>query len=302
MDDAFFRSILDHLEDGVYVTDAARRVVFWNKAAERITGYRADEVVGLSCSQDILVHVDEHGAQLCGGPCPLAAALSSGDPHEQDVFLHHHDGHRVPVRVQVQPLRDDADRVVGALEVFRDNTNRLTELRKIEELKAFAYLDPVTGVGNRRYSELTLQARLDELRRYGWSFAVLFIDVDNFKTINDDFGHEVGDRVVRMVGRTLAGSLRTFDFLGRWGGDEFIAVVPMQLDSMLPPLADRCRALAEQSSLQAGGRTMHLTVSIGATMARASDTPEVLIARVDELMYQSKLAGRNRVTLTPARG
>jgi diguanylate cyclase (GGDEF)-like protein/PAS domain S-box-containing protein len=301
LDDAVFRRILDQLEDGVYITDAGRGIVYWNRAAVRITGYPAEEVVGSRCSDNILVHVDADGVQLCGGPCPLAGTLADGNPREHDVFLHHRDGHRVPVHVQIQPLLDRQGHRVGAVEIFRDNSNRLAELQRLEELQALAYLDPLTAVGNRRYAEQTLTARLEELRRYGWSFAVLFIDIDHFKDVNDAHGHDVGDSVLRMVARTLAGSLRSFDFLGRWGGEEFLAVVPMQLDSQLAPLAGRCRALAERSSLRAGPHVVQVTISIGATMALPSDTVESLVARADDLMYQSKTAGRNRVTLSMTR-
>jgi diguanylate cyclase (GGDEF)-like protein len=247
------------------------------------------------------MHVDDHGTRLCVAGCPLMATLADGEPRDADVFLRHKAGHRVPVRVRVSPIRDAAGRVTGAVETFTDNAPRLAALQRIEELQQLAYLDPVTAVGNRRYTELTLQARLDELRRYGWTFAVLFIDIDHFKQVNDSHGHELGDRVLEMVGRTLAGSLRSFDFLGRWGGEEFVAVVPMQFESQLAPLAARCRALVERSRLPVEGRPVTVTVSIGATMADASDTVATLVARADGLMYRSKAAGRNRVTLSPAR-
>jgi diguanylate cyclase (GGDEF)-like protein/PAS domain S-box-containing protein len=301
LDDALFRQILDGLDDGVYVTDAERCIVYWNRAAERITGYAAREVVGSHCSDNILIHVDADGTQLCTGPCPLAGALADGKFREHDVFLHHRDGHRVPVHVQVQPLVDPHGGRVGAVEIFRDSSGRLADLQRLEELQALAYIDPLTGIGNRRFAEQTLAARLEELRRYGWSFAVLFIDIDHFKDVNDAHGHDSGDAVLRMIARTLAGSLRSFDFLGRWGGEEFLAIVPMQLDNQLAPLAGRCRALAERSSLSVGPRHVQVTVSIGATMAFSSDTVASVIARADDLMYQSKTAGRNRVTLSPSR-
>ncbi|MBI5498867.1 MAG: sensor domain-containing diguanylate cyclase [Deltaproteobacteria bacterium] len=301
MTDVHLRRILDELQDGVYVTDRERRVRYWNRGAERISGYGADEVVGHKCSENILIHVDAEGTPLCLTGCPLSATIGDGMHREADVFLHHRDGHRVPVRVRVQPLRNGEGRVIGAVETFSDNTAQLAALKQVEELQAIAFIDPLTGVGNRRHAEQTLTARLEELRRYGWSFAVMFIDIDHFKDVNDSFGHEVGDRVLRMVARTLAGSLRSFDFLGRWGGEEFLCVVPMQIDAQLPPLAARCRALVEGSSLRVGDRFVNVTISLGATMADASDTVDSLVRRVDDLMYQSKVAGRNRVTLSPPR-
>jgi diguanylate cyclase (GGDEF)-like protein/PAS domain S-box-containing protein len=283
----------------VYVTDRDRRIVLWSRGAERISGYPSAEVLGRRCSDNILIHVDDHGAPLCLGRCPLADTLLDGETRGAEVHLHHRDGHRVPVRVRVSPILDAADRIVGAVEVFSPHGAHLAALQRIEELEALAYLDALTGVGNRRYTEQTLQARLEELRRYGWSFAVLFIDIDNFKELNDAHGHDVGDAVLRMVARTLAGSLRSFDFLGRWGGEEFLAVVPMQLEAQLAPLAGRCRALVESAVLEHGSAPVRVTVSIGATIAGANDTLDGLVARADGLMYRSKAEGRNRVTLSP---
>ncbi|MBN1770409.1 MAG: sensor domain-containing diguanylate cyclase [Deltaproteobacteria bacterium] len=300
-DPRFFRTIVDELPDGVYVTDRERRIVYWNRGAERITGYTAAETLGSSCADNLLMHVDGEGTRLCLKGCPLSTTLADGEARDTDLYLQHKAGHRVPVRVRVAPLRDREGRIAGAVETFTDNSARLAALQRLRELQQLAFLDPVTGVGNRRYTELTVQARLDELRRYGWTFAVLFIDIDHFKQVNDEWGHEVGDRVLELVARTLAGSLRSFDFLGRWGGEEFVAVVPMQLESLLAPLATRCRALVERSRLAVGVRHVLVTVSIGATMADAADTVATLVARADELMYRSKRAGRNRVTLSPPR-
>lgn len=300
-DPRFFQAVLDALPDGVYVTDRDRRIVYWNRTAERITGYAPSEVIGSRCSDELLVHVDGEGNRLCLTRCPLSATLEDGVTRDAHVYLRHKEGHRLPVRVRVASLVGADGRIRGAVEIFADNSAQLAFLQRLEELQQLAYIDPVTGVGNRRFAEMTLQARLDELRRYGWNFAVLMIDIDHFKRVNDTYGHEVGDRVLALVAKTLSGSLRSFDFLGRWGGEEFVAVVPMQMETLLAPLAARCRALVERSALRVEGRPLTVTVSTGATMADAADTMTTLVGRADELMYRSKQAGRNRVTLSPLR-
>jgi len=112
--------LLDEVNEGIYFTDRQRRITYWNKAAERISGYSRAEVLGQNCSANILIHVDARGRQLCLGGCPLAHALRDGKPRQGDVFLHHRDGHRVPVRVRVFPLLDAAGHVAGAAELFSD--------------------------------------------------------------------------------------------------------------------------------------------------------------------------------------
>ncbi len=119
MDDGFYKSVLDNLFDGVYFVDSERKITYWNKAAERITGFFEAEVVNLSCYDKILNHVDETGKQLCLNGCPLAEVLKDGNLREADVFLRHKAGHRVPVSIRITPIYD-GDRIVGAVEIFSD--------------------------------------------------------------------------------------------------------------------------------------------------------------------------------------
>jgi diguanylate cyclase (GGDEF)-like protein len=159
-----------------------------------------------------------------------------------------------------------------------------------------ALLCPLTNLGNRRWAELSLRARLDEMDRYGWPFGLLFVDVDQFKRINDEHGHLTGDEVLRMVAQTLSRSVRSFDFVGRWGGEEFIAIIRNATEKTLRSVANRCRTLIENSSLIDHEREIRVTISIGATLARHEDSMETLFQRADQLMYQSKAAGRNRIS------
>jgi diguanylate cyclase (GGDEF)-like protein len=132
--------------------------------------------------------------------------------------------------------------------------------------------------------------------RYGWPFGLLFVDVDEFKRINDEHGHLTGDEVLRMVAQTLSRSVRSFDFVGRWGGEEFIAIIRNATEKTLRSVANRCRTLIENSSLIDHEREIRVTISIGATLARHEDSMETLFQRADQLMYQSKAAGRNRIS------
>ncbi len=296
-DEKFYRGLLDNLNDGVYFVDRDRRITYWSKGAERITGYKSEEVVGQRCSDNLLGHVDEKGCSLCGERCPLSFAMDDGIARNGEIFLHHKKGHRVPVTVRAYPLRNAQGEVEGAVEIFNDNTYQTMMLERIALFEKMAYLDVLTGAANRCFIEMTLHSRLDELQRYGWSFGVLFIDVDHFKEVNDRHGHEVGDQVLAMVAKTLANSVRSFDFVGRWGGEEFLAILANVDAAELHAFADRILALVGQSHLAiGGGRHINVTVSIGATITRPDDTLATLVNRADELMYASKKAGRNCVT------
>jgi diguanylate cyclase (GGDEF)-like protein/PAS domain S-box-containing protein len=293
--ETFYHKILDNLYDGVYFVDCDRKITYWNKGAERITGYTAGEVIGNRCSDNILMHVDSRGTLLCKDLCPLAATMLDGGERTADVYLQHKDGHRVSVNVRITPLRDECGDIVGGVEVFNDNSQTLSAIARMEAFEKLAHLDPLTGAANRRFAEITLHARYEEFKRYGWPFGVIFIDIDRFKSINDKCGHPAGDEVLKMVAKTLLNSARSFDVVARWGGDEFIAVIANIEREQLVATANRFRTLVEQSS-RASGPVPQVTISVGATLARNDDTEESLLERADRLMYESKNAGKNCVT------
>jgi diguanylate cyclase (GGDEF)-like protein/PAS domain S-box-containing protein len=295
-DEDFFRKLLDNLYDGIYFVDRDRVINFWNKGSKRLSGYAADEVVGLSCKDNILVHVDDEGHELCKEGCPLAATMEDGEERQAEVYMRHREGHRIPVLVRVAPIHDRDGKITGAVEIFSDNSNRTADQQKIEELQHMVFLDPLTALANRRYLDISLRSRLEEMNRYGWGVGLLFFDVDHFKNFNDRYGHEVGDEVLKMVAKSLSNCSRVYDTVGRWGGEEFVAIITNIGRENISGTAERYRQVVEHSGLAVDGEMLRVTVSVGATIAVPGDTTESLLARADELMYKSKLAGRNRVS------
>jgi diguanylate cyclase (GGDEF)-like protein/PAS domain S-box-containing protein len=295
-DEPLFREILETVADGVYFVDRDRRILSWNRGAERITGFSRDEVVLTSCFENKLRHVDGEGTELCTGQCPLVGSMQDGAARNGQVFLHHKLGHRVPVEISVIPLRGAEGFIVGAVEVFRDVSSS-NGASVIEDLRRMAFLDPLTELGNRRYAEISLDSRLHERARYGWPLGVLFNDVDHFTEINDRHGHATGDEVLRMVARTLRHAARASDFLGRWGGEEFLALLPNATEGDLAATAERFRVLVESSALRFPSGLVGVTASVGATLARPEDTRETVVRRADALMYEAKGGGRNRVVV-----
>jgi diguanylate cyclase (GGDEF)-like protein/PAS domain S-box-containing protein len=294
----FYKEIIDNLYDGIYFVDRDRVVTYWNKGAERITGYSAAQTVGRACRDNLLNHVTANGIELCMHNCPLAAVMEDGREREVEVFLHHADGHRVPVLVRATALRDGEGQIIGAIETFSKNAMATDTRRRLVELRRVAMTDPLTGIGNRRHLEDRLKAALAVVQNSSSLTGLLFMDVDHFKQVNDTYGHNTGDSVLCMVANTLHYSLRATDTLGRWGGEEFIAILyEMQNRDDLWAIAEKARTLVECSRLDVNGQGLTVTISIGSTLLRPGDTPETLIQRADELMYQSKQAGRNRVTI-----
>jgi diguanylate cyclase (GGDEF)-like protein/PAS domain S-box-containing protein len=291
------KELLDNLFDGVYYVDLNRKVSFWNKAAEKISGYKKEDVIGTFCYNNILRHIDGDGNELCNEGCPLKATLDDGKMRESSIYLHHKLGHRVPVHVRVTPIRDASGEIVGGVEIFTDNSSGLATLQSLEKYKEESYIDPLLEIGNRRYAEIVLQKRFYEMHDFGVPFSVLFFDLDDFKLINDEYGHAVGDDILRMVGKSTVNALRQPDTVIRWGGDEFLVILPNVDALALEEIVNRILVSIKHSFIMLGEKKLTVNVSMGATVVTAADTNETLIERVDQLMYQSKHAGKRKVTI-----
>lgn len=290
------KEIFDSLFEGAYIVDNDRKIVFWNRGAEKITGFSKDDVIGMHCHNNILNHVTADGQLLCFGGCPLHNSIITGNENAAEVFLHHKDGHRVPVKVKTVPYYENGV-IAGAIEFFKDYSTKIELKNTIESLNSIASVDHLTGLYNRRYFEAFIDSKLSEIKNFDLSFGIVFFDIDNFKKINDTYGHLLGDEVLKVIAKTAINSTRGNDIVCRWGGEEFIGVFLEIDDVQLGKLAERLRYLVENSSLRASENEIKFTISIGATMARLDDTKESLVARADRLMYNSKQNGKNQSTL-----
>jgi diguanylate cyclase (GGDEF)-like protein/PAS domain S-box-containing protein len=285
----FYKELLDRMSDGVYFVDRERQILYWNEGASRLTGYKAEEVVGRHCQDDLLCHVDSGGHRLCNDGCPLSACVGDGKARSADVFLRHKQGGRVPVNVRVQPIHGADGSIIGAVEIFNDNSAEHEARRKADAMERLAFLDPLTQLPNRRFLEMSVQTAMIESGAHGDPFGVLVIDLNNFKAINDTTGHAGGDRALQEVARTLVGALRTADTVGRWGGDEFLAIVRNVNEAVMQELAGRCVMLVEKTTvLTPEGEFGGLSISVGGAMMQAGESVEELIRRADERMYQAK--------------
>jgi diguanylate cyclase (GGDEF)-like protein/PAS domain S-box-containing protein len=297
MEQKFFKDLLENLYDGVYYVDTQKVITYWNKSAERISGYRKEEVCGQSCADNILRHINDKGVELCKNGCPLGRTLKDGKIVDIDIFLHHKNGHRVPVSVRSSAIRNEKNEITGAVEIFCDNSKRIDIIKEIESLKKEVFIDQLTQIGNRKFAEMNLSTRMNELKGNKILFGVLFLDIDHFKKFNDTYGHNIGDQVLKMVAKTITTAVRLIDVACRWGGEEFIVILPNMDRQTLAIIAERIRVFIEKSWITVEKENLKVTVSIGGAMATRDDTIESIIHRSDGQMYQSKKFGRNCVTI-----
>lgn len=301
-----YKEMLDKIDTGIYFVDANRTLIFWNKGAENITGFTKAEIMGKYCFNNILNHIDENGIPLCKEGCPLEATMRDGRERSEIVYLHHKLGHRVRIRVKASAIYDD-NKIVGCVEMFErcveSNLKRnidciTTGNISSEELKIFALHDQLTGLPNRHYLDSILKSKFMEFELLDLPFGILFLDIDHFRDFNNNYGHALGDKVLKTISETLLSSIRKTDFIGRWGGEEFIGIFPMVPEKELGIIAEKIRFLIENSILrEEDGKEFYITVSVGGTLAKKGDSLESLINRADKQMYLSKNNGRNQVTI-----
>ena len=221
-----YQHVFDAVTDGVYFLDRDMRISFWNKGAERITGYERDEVLGEQYCADVLKHVDGVGVRLCRShKSPIQAALLNCHELTNTLYFQHKLGHRVPVKTQSAPLVDDCGNIIGTAQIFTEIMEEEEIKQMLEEYQKLALLDPLTEIGNRRLGVVQRHKMFGEHQRYGTPFGIAFIDIDNFKRFNDLYGHKTGDKVLRTVARTLVSNTRALDYVLRWGGEEFLSVL-----------------------------------------------------------------------------
>jgi diguanylate cyclase (GGDEF)-like protein/PAS domain S-box-containing protein len=296
LEQAFHEMVLDSLYDGVYFVDSSRTILYWNKGAEKLTGYSAEDVVGHCCSDNILMHTDDCGRLLCLEGCPLSLTMLGGQRQEKEVYLRHKLGHRVAVSVRSAPITNRRGEIIGAVEVFTDITAKKRIERRVGELEGLVYLDALTGVPNRRYMELRVEQAVQEVAQFDRSIGLLMIDLDDFKQVNDQHGHDAGDIALKTLSKLLTQSLRSSNVMGRWGGEEFLVIVSGTTPEGLRAYAERCRKDIAWTKIPLPSGAVQLTASIGATMIEHHDSRYAVVKRADELMYRSKIEGRDRAT------
>jgi len=165
------------------------------------------------------------------------------------------------------------------------------------ELEYLARFDPLTGVANRRHFVEMVEAEMSRSSRYGKPLSILMVDIDQFKEVNDAYGHQAGDIILQALSETCKIVLRAFDIVGRWGGDEFAILLPETPPAIAPQVAERLRDAIESTVVDLEMHSpLHFSVSIGCASRNAKDDNlDTLLNIADRALYDAKRTGRNRV-------
>ncbi|MCX8159176.1 MAG: sensor domain-containing diguanylate cyclase [Candidatus Pacearchaeota archaeon] len=280
----FFKETVDNLGLGVCRVDSQKKIIYWNKGAFEILGFDFDDVKGKRFG-------------FSSENCAIGLALKDGEIRESSAFMRDKNGRKINISYKIVPNKNEKNEITGATIMFHDISTKIEMIRRVRELEEMAFVDFLTGLPNRRMFEKILNAALEEMNRGKKIFGIIFMDIDDFKKINDNYGHEIGDIILKMVSRKISNMLRPYDFVGRWGGEEFVALISHVNDEKLYSIASRIRSAIEKMSVFNGEHLIKVTLSLGATMANENDSVGSIISRADELMYMSKISGKNKVTI-----
>lgn len=276
--------------EGIYVLDPNGRTLYVNEAACRLTGFNAEKLTEENIHDLVHCHPGNHHLPL--EQCPIFMTALAGDSYEGDELFRTRTGEQLPVVVTSRPMIESGS-ITGVVTVFRDISERKENERQLEKL---ATTDPLTGLSNRRAFLERLHEELRLSRRLRHVSALMMVDFDHFKAINDRYGHPAGDEVLKHFARLASDCLRETDLLGRLGGEEFAILLPGTDLAGALHLAERIRQTLEQQPTRTAEGTIAMTLSIGVTLLQPDDDDSsAVLSRADQALYQAKSRGRNRV-------
>jgi diguanylate cyclase (GGDEF)-like protein/PAS domain S-box-containing protein len=292
--------IIESMSDGVLVIDTQNRIVDMNPAMETFLGHKPSSFLGKPASEALERWMDQSDALINGQETRTELRIPDAPSRYLDL--------------RVTPLYDDYQHLNGRLLVFRDVTERKQVEKKLRlandrlqsqlieigtlqsQLRSQAIRDPLTDLFNRRYLDETLDRELARAAREGYPVSVIMLDIDHFKKVNDTFGHEAGDVVLKALARMLSSRNRRGDFVCRFGGEEFVIVMPNMTVDTAYERAEELRATLNTLAVPYGRFSLTITISMGIAGYPANgDEREAVLRAADRAMYAAKRAGRDHI-------
>ena len=295
----FLNTIFDSIRDPFCIFDSDFRIIRVNEAYAQMKNQPVEKLIGMKC-YEVLAERDN----MCGG-CVVGKTLDSADPCAKDKLVALRDGTELWMEIYTYPILDEDGKVSHVIEYTRDITERRKtedeKRRLIDKLDHLSQTDGLTGMINRRALTDCLAYEIDRAERTHSELALILCDVDNFKEINDTYGHDAGDRALQTLAATLKTILRKIDIAGRYGGDEFMLILPETTVRGAERLAEKLLSAVRDTELRlADGKHIRLSMSIGIAGLEADSEGENIdsfVKRADDAMYASKQGGKDRVSV-----
>ncbi len=282
--ESILNAVINSVQDAIIMIDNRGTVTLWNPAANQLFGYTRDEMLGKELHRLIVTNDSDY--QEYKRNFNKHIVINKYET-TKEVKARHKAGHEFEVEVSISTLKiNDDNYFVG---IVRDISERIKAREALEKLSVTDFL---TNTYNRRYFIEKLQDEIERAKRTGRGFSLAMLDIDKFKTINDRFGHNVGDLVLKRIAEMIKSRIRSIDCLARWGGEEFMILL---VDTPI----DKAHVLLEE--LRVGISRINIpgvdsfTGSFGAVGYNEGDTADILVQKADSMMYEAKASGRNCV-------
>ena len=278
--------------DGIIMVDNNGKIESVNERLIIMTGYTRAELIGqqveLLIPERFINHVHSRENYLNH---PYTRAMGAG----KELCLKCKSGNEISVEISLNPVEINENTIVSVL------IHDITKQKQMEDkLRYLACHDPLTGLYSRNNMELKLSEEIHRASRYKHTMSIFMLDIDYFKSVNDTHGHAIGDQVLKHVAKEIENSIRSTDYAVRYGGEEFIIILPETVTKKAEELAERLRNnIANFHFTTKANKDIKLTVSIGiATYPNHAETISDLLKSADAAMYAAKVAGRNQVMVT----
>lgn len=294
IDTMFQGRLLDTMYDAVIFVDTAGRIMLWNRGAERLTGVMGPSIQGQLWHPLLLAMTDEKGSPVAEAECPVLTAIRSGVQSLRRLTILGRRQQAVAVDSHAIPVIDQKGVTQGAVLVLHDASSETSLEQRCQSLHEKATKDPLTQVANRAEFDRVHAMFVAAHQQQQVPCSLLMCDLDRFKQVNDNYGHQAGDDVIKSLASLLKSSCRPGDLVARYGGEEFVVLcADSDVASAVRRAKHACVALSQIAQPKMGGRSV--TVSIGVTEVQPGDTPETMLRRADRALLMAKAAGRNTV-------
>ncbi|MDD5158497.1 MAG: diguanylate cyclase [Sulfuricurvum sp.] len=274
---------MEQVDDILYITDKFGNISYVNGAYCRHTGYTQAEVLGQNAR---ISKSGMHDREFYKG---LWTTILSEEVYRNTLINRKKNGDLYYEKKTITPLKDDNQQIVGFISSGKDVTQ---ETMLHQEVERIATIDSLTGIYNRRKFEELFTLESEQSRRFYYPLSMIMIDIDHFKSVNDTYGHNVGDEVLKQLVNIVQENIRIIDIFARWGGEEFLILSPNTNLDNIRTLAEKLRIAVEKAVFPTIG---HVTISLGISTFGKEDSFSGLFKRVDHSLYYAKKHGRNQI-------
>jgi diguanylate cyclase (GGDEF)-like protein/PAS domain S-box-containing protein len=294
IDSVFQQKLLDSMNDAVIFVDHTLRILLWNRAAERLTGIPASSIEDKQWSPSLVSLRDDRQKLISDEECPVIEAIRDGVQTMRRLSITGRNGEKIDVDAQLVPVHGKNSAAYGAALLMHDASSTITLEQRVQSLHEKATRDPLTQAANRAEFDRILAVCVQTHLERKIPCSLIICDIDFFKKVNDNFGHQAGDEVLTVFSSLLRRNCRPGDLVARYGGEEFVIICADCDNASATRKAEELRQLVVDTPIAALS-DKNVTASFGVTELQNGDTPETMLRRADRALYQAKESGRNRV-------